>query len=139
MSPLPSQPLVTNSPSTHLHYLTGRRSLLSLHCILNLLPRHNLVQFVQDLGWSVVDPVNELGDELVLDYTLGMGGRGQVGEGPGVWGVVRKSGVLTKIRKERWDVVSTEELHPTMSSQPTDVITSSRTSLFVMPPRRLVV
>jgi hypothetical protein len=107
MSPLPNQPLVTNSPSTHLHYLTGRRNLLSLHTVLNLLPRHNAVQYIQDLVWGVVDPVNELGDELVLDYTLGENGKGQLGEGVGVWGVVRKSGVLTKIRKERWDVVST--------------------------------
>ncbi|KAG7531493.1 hypothetical protein FFLO_04291 [Filobasidium floriforme] len=104
MSPLPNQPLVTNSPSTHLHYLTGRRNLLSLHTVLNLLPRHNAVQYIQDLVWGVVDPVNELGDELVLDYTLGENGKGQLGEGVGVWGVVRKSGVLTKIRKERWDV-----------------------------------
>lgn len=106
MSPLPSQPLVSNTPSTYLHYLTGRRHLLSLHCILNLLPRHNLVQLVQDLVWGVVDPVNETGDELVLDFTLGEAGKGQQGEGVGVWGVVGKSGVLGKIRKERWDVVS---------------------------------
>jgi hypothetical protein len=44
-------------------------------------------------------------DEVVLDFTLGEGEQGQQGEGPGVWALVDKSGVLPTIRKERWDVV----------------------------------
>jgi hypothetical protein len=88
-----------------MYYLTGRRSVLSFHIIFNLIPRHNLVQTVQDLVWSLVDPNQPWGDELVLDFTLSQGPMGQQGEGPGVWGVVRKSGVMNSIRKERWDTV----------------------------------
>jgi hypothetical protein len=106
MSPLPSQPLISNGPATYLHYLTGRRNLLSLHMALNLLPRHNFIQLIQDLVFSIIDPVSQsVEDEIVLDFTLGENGKGQLGEGPGVWAVVDKSGVLTSIRKQRWDVV----------------------------------
>lgn len=106
MSPLPSQPMINNGPAIYLHYLTGRRNLLSLHMVLNLLPRHNFIQLVQDLAMSIMDPVSQTTeDEIVLDFTLGENGKGQTGEGPGVWGVVDKSGVLTTIRKQRWDVV----------------------------------
>jgi hypothetical protein len=106
MSPLPSQPLISNGPATYLHYLTGRRNLLSLHMTLNLVPRHNFIQLVQDLVMGIVDPVSQaIEDEIVLDFTLGEGGKGQTGEGPGVWAVVDKSGVLSSIRKKRWDIV----------------------------------
>lgn len=106
MSPLPSQPLISNGPATYLHYLTGRRNLLSLHMTLNLVPRHNFIQLVQDLVMGLVDPVSQaIEDEIVLDFTLGEGGKGQTGEGPGVWAVVDKSGVLSSIRKKRWDIV----------------------------------
>ncbi|KAJ9123120.1 hypothetical protein QFC22_001311 [Naganishia vaughanmartiniae] len=109
MSPLPSQPLISNGPATYLHYLTGRRNLLSLHMALNLLPRHNFIQLIQDLVFSVIDPVSQSAeDEIVLDFTLGENGKGQLGEGPGVWAVVDKSGVLTSIRKQRWDVTFTK-------------------------------
>lgn len=74
---------------------------------LNLLPQHNFIQLVQDLVFSIIDPVSQSAeDEIVLDFTLGENGKGQLGEGPGVWAVVDKSGVLTSIRKQRWDVVS---------------------------------
>lgn len=107
MSPLPSQPMISNGPATYIHYLTGRRNLLSLHMVLNLLPRHNLIQLIQDFVMGIMDPVSQsTEDEIVLDFTLGENGKGQTGEGPGVWGVVDKSGVLTTIRKQRWDVVS---------------------------------
>lgn len=107
MSPLPSQPMISNGPAQYLHYLTGRRNLLSLHMALNLLPRHNLIQLVQDFVMGIMDPVSQSHeDEIVLDFTLGENGKGQTGEGPGVWGVVDKSGVLATIRKQRWDVVS---------------------------------
>lgn len=106
MSPLPSQPLISNGPATFLHYLTGRRNLLSLHMVLALVPRHNFIQLVQDLVMGLVDPVSQaIEDEVVLDFTLGEGGKGQTGEGPGVWAVVDKSGVLAGIRKKRWDIV----------------------------------
>ncbi|GHJ86887.1 hypothetical protein NliqN6_3289 [Naganishia liquefaciens] len=105
MSPLPSQALISNGPAQFLHYLTGRRNLLSLHMVLNLVPRHNFIQLVQDLVMGLVDPVSQaIEDEVVLDFTLGEGGKGQTGEGPGVWAVVDKSGVLAGIRKKRWDV-----------------------------------
>lgn len=55
---------------------------------------------------GIVDPVSQATeDEIVLDFTLGEGGKGQTGEGPGVWAVVDKSGVLTSIRKKQWDIV----------------------------------
>lgn len=108
MSPLPSQPRTSNSPSTWLHYLTGRRSLISLHVIINLVPRYNIVQLVQDFVWSIIDPTVTFEDQVEFDFTLGVGDNGKTDEGPGVWAVVAKSGVLPKVRKERWDATFTK-------------------------------
>ncbi|KAJ9112587.1 hypothetical protein QFC19_000606 [Naganishia cerealis] len=129
MSPLPSQPLISNGPSIYLHYLTGRRNLLSLHMVLNLLPRHNFIQLIQDLVFSVIDPVSQTADdEIVLDFTLGESGKGQLGEGPGVWGVVDKSGVLTSIRKQRWDVTFTKAAENPLVPQTHMVLTETADS-----------
>lgn len=108
MSPLTPKPPLTDGPSTHLLYFTGRRNLLSLHIIFNLKPRHNLLAYLYNFGYSLVEPAHEqeigVEDQVVLDFTLGEGNLGLSGEGPGVWAMVDRSGVLPVFRKERWDV-----------------------------------
>ncbi len=109
MSPLTPKPPLTDGPATHLQYFTGRRNVLSLHIIFSLIPRHNLLEWAYNFARSMFDPAFEqqqhVQDEVILDFTLGEGSLGMQGEGPGVWAVVDKSGVLPVIRKERWDAV----------------------------------
>jgi hypothetical protein len=110
MSPLTPKPPLSDGPSTYLLYFTGRRNVLSLHIIFNLKARHNILAYLYNFAYSLVDPSYEqevgVEDQVVLDFTLGEGNLGLSGEGPGVWAMVDKSGVLPVFRKERWDVVS---------------------------------
>lgn len=115
LSPLPDQPLISDGPTTYLYYLTGRRNMLYLHVIFELIPRHSLAEWIAQTIYGVfVDPsAGAPEDTVTLEFCLGegqvesksgKGAQGQQGEGPGVFAVVDKSGgVLKTIRKERWD------------------------------------
>ncbi|WWD16133.1 hypothetical protein CI109_100558 [Kwoniella shandongensis] len=97
------RPLLTSSPALHLAYASGRRSLLSLHTTIILLPIHDLPSLITHFVKSIIEPTYDGSEGLVFDLTLGRGAEGLQGEGVGVWGLVDKS-VMRETKEKRWDL-----------------------------------
>ncbi|KAK8869605.1 hypothetical protein IAR55_000172 [Kwoniella newhampshirensis] len=97
------RPLLTSSPALHLLYATGRRSLVSLHTTILLLPIHDLPSLITHFAKSIIEPTYDGSEGLVFDLTLGRGSDGLQGEGVGVWGIIDKS-ALRETKEKRWDL-----------------------------------
>ncbi|WVQ78559.1 hypothetical protein IAT38_000645 [Cryptococcus sp. DSM 104549] len=95
--------LIASSPSLHLLFATGRRSVLALHATLELTPFQDLPSLVYHFARSLIEPTFDGSEKIVWDLTLGMGADGLQGEGVGVWSVVEK-GVMRDLKSKRWDM-----------------------------------
>lgn len=97
----PTSGLVSDGPSDFFVFSTGRRAISSLHTVLALRPRHDLLQFIWQYLWSAYDLRYEPFDALTFDFTLGSDAAAATPDF--IWAVMRKS-ELTVIRDQRWDL-----------------------------------
>jgi hypothetical protein len=84
-------------------YSTGRRAVRSLHTVLSMFPRHDLLQILYEFAWSSYDLKYRPEDRVTLDFALDEKSAAQLPDF--VWAVVAKD-ELSSIRDGRWDLVS---------------------------------
>ncbi|KAI0068852.1 DUF1682-domain-containing protein [Artomyces pyxidatus] len=84
------------------NFSTGRRLVASLHTIFTLRPRHDLLQYIYQVGWTLIDLNYAPKDEILLDFTL----HSSTAIPDFVWALVVK-GELLSIKKDRWDLTFT--------------------------------
>ncbi|KAI6047165.1 DUF1682-domain-containing protein [Pisolithus marmoratus] len=110
----PTSSLISDGPSDFFIFSTGRRAISSLHTVLALRPRHDLLQIIWQYLWSAYDLRYEPFDALTFDLTLDNDAAAAAPDF--IWAVVRKS-ELTAIRDQRWDLTFTRTAnHPGLDS-----------------------
>lgn len=100
----PTTGLISDGPSDFFVFSTGRRAISSLHTVLALRPRHDLLQMIWQYLWSAYDLRYEPFDALTFDFTLDSDAAAATPDF--IWAVVRKS-ELALIRDQRWDLTFT--------------------------------
>jgi len=98
-----TRPMVSSSPAQHLVYSSGRRNVLCLHTTITLLPIHDVVTLVTEIGRSIIEPTFDLSEMMIFDLTLGRADSGLQSEGLGVWAIVDK-GAMQQTKEARWDL-----------------------------------
>jgi len=81
-------------------FSTGRRNVTSLHTIFTLQPRHDLFQYIFELGRTMVDLQYRPVDDLQLDFKLSPGALAD----NFVFAIVAKDELLS-VKAKRWDLV----------------------------------
>ncbi|KAI6164880.1 DUF1682-domain-containing protein [Pisolithus thermaeus] len=110
----PASGLISDGPSDFFVFSTGRRAISSLHTVLALRPRHDLLQIIWQYLWSAYDLRYEPFDALTFDFTLDNDAAAATPDF--IWAVVRKS-ELAIIRDQRWDLTFTRTAdHPGLDS-----------------------
>jgi len=92
--------LTADGHSDFFSFCTGRRNIASLHTVFTFRPRHDLLQYIVQLGRQVIDLQYRPVDTLELDFTLTSG----VLLNDFVFAVVSKDELVT-IKDHRWDLV----------------------------------
>ncbi|KAJ3566315.1 hypothetical protein NP233_g7087 [Leucocoprinus birnbaumii] len=95
--------LTADGYSDFFSFCTGRRNIASLHTVFTFRPRHDLVQYVFQLGRQIMDLQYRPSDILELDFTLAPG----VLSSDFVFAVVSKDELVT-IKDSRWDLTLTK-------------------------------
>ncbi|KAF9453011.1 DUF1682-domain-containing protein [Macrolepiota fuliginosa MF-IS2] len=95
--------LTADGYSDYFSYCTGRRNIASLHTVFAFRPRHDLFQYLFQLGRQVMDLQYRPKDDLQLDFTLAPG----VLSGDFVFAIVSKDELVT-IKDSRWDLTLTK-------------------------------
>ena len=104
--------LTADGHSDFFSFCTGRRNIASLHTVFTFRPRHDLLQYIVQLGRQVIDLQYRPVDTLELDFTLTSG----VLLNDFVFAVVAKDELVT-IKDHRWDLVRLLFLRNEMNSQ----------------------
>ncbi|KAI0053523.1 DUF1682-domain-containing protein [Auriscalpium vulgare] len=94
--------LTSDGYSDFFNFSTGRRLVASLHTVFTLRPRHDLLQYIYQTGWTLIDLNYAPKDEITLDFKLTL----SASTPDFVWALVAKN-ELVSIRKERWDLTFT--------------------------------
>lgn len=81
-------------------FSTGRRNVASLHTVFTLRPRHDLFQWIFQIGRTLVDLQYRPRDDIQLDFKLSPDALSS----DFVWAVVAKDELGT-IKDSRWDLV----------------------------------
>ncbi|KXN89572.1 Coiled-coil domain-containing protein 47 [Leucoagaricus sp. SymC.cos] len=89
--------------SDYFSFCTGRRNIASLHTVFTFRPRHDLFQFIFQLGRQIMDLQYRPSDVLELDFTLAPG----LLPSDFVFAVVAKDELVT-IKDNRWDLTLTK-------------------------------
>jgi hypothetical protein len=98
--------LTSDGYSDFFAFSTGRHTISSLHTVFALRPRHDFFQLAVQFVWGLVDLLYAPRDELTLDFKL----HTTVAVPEFVWALVTK-GEANSIKKERWDLVSSQSPH----------------------------
>ncbi|KAI0081791.1 DUF1682-domain-containing protein [Panus rudis PR-1116 ss-1] len=101
----PIQPggLTQDGNSDFFAFSTGRRAVKSLHTTFTLRPRHDLIQWLFQTVWGLVDLNYAVADEVELDFTF----KESSNIPDAVWAIVSKD-ELKGIRDNRWDLTFTK-------------------------------
>ena len=102
--------LTQDGYSDFFNFSTGRRVVASLHTVFTLRPRHDPLQVIYQFLYGLYDFSYSPSDILTLDFKL----RPTTSAPEGVFAVVRKEELKT-IKRERWDLVSTNALSYTLT------------------------
>ena len=94
--------LTQDGYSDFFNFSTGRRVVASLHTVFTLRPRHDPFQLVFQFLYGLYDFAYKPSDTVTLDLKLDV----TTNAPEGVFAVVRKEELKT-IKRERWDLVST--------------------------------
>ncbi|KAF7775912.1 hypothetical protein Agabi119p4_4305 [Agaricus bisporus var. burnettii] len=96
-------PLTADGYTDYFSYCTGRRNIASLHTVFTFRPRHDLFQYVFQMGRQLMDLQYRPRDDLQLDFTLAPG----VLAHDFVFAIVTKE-ELASIKDNRWDLTLTK-------------------------------
>ncbi|KAH9943423.1 DUF1682-domain-containing protein [Epithele typhae] len=116
-APTKTAELVQDGYSDFFVFSTGRRGLASLHTVFTLRPRHDLLQYVYQVGRGLVELDFKVTDTVELEFTFKDPIGGSVVP-ECVWGIVAKD-EMKNVRNDRWDLTFTRTtensaLPPTM-------------------------
>jgi len=95
--------LTADGFSDSFNFSTGRRNVASLHTIFTLRPRHDLFQWIFQIGRTLVDLQYRPKDDIQLDFKLSPDALSS----DFVWSVVAKD-ELVAIKDSRWDLTFTK-------------------------------
>ena len=95
--------------SDFFNFSTGRRTVASLHTVFSLRPRHDPFQLIFQFLYGFYDFGYNPSDTITLDFNLDA----STSAPEGVFAVVRKEELKT-IKRERWDLVSTDPISHTL-------------------------
>jgi hypothetical protein len=99
--------LTSDGYSDFFAFSTGRSTIASLHTVFAFRPRHDFFQLAVQFVWGLVDLLYAPKDQLTLDFTL----HATAAVPEFVWALVAK-GEANSIKKERWDLVSSQSQPP---------------------------
>ena len=102
--------LTQDGYSDYFNFSTGRRVVGSLHTVFSLRPRHDLFQVIYQFLFGLYDFSYNPSDIVTLDFKL----HPTTSAPEGIFAVVRKEELRT-IKHERWDLVSTNVVSPTLA------------------------
>lgn len=102
--------LTQDGYSDFFNFSTGRRVVASLHTVFTLRPRHDPLQVIYQFLYGLYDFSYSPSDILTLDFKL----HPTTSAPEGVLAVVRKEELRT-IKRERWDLVSTNPVSHTLT------------------------
>lgn len=88
------------------NYSTGRRAVSSLHTTFTLRPRHDLLQWVYQIGRGLVELDYKVTDTVELDFTFSPTAASSAVPDC-VWAVIAKD-EMRSIRSRRWDLTFTK-------------------------------
>lgn len=108
--PLFKGQLIEDGYTDFFAYSTGRRHVESLHTIFKMRPRHDLAQYLFQLGRTFVDLHYRPVDEVQLDFKLSPTALSD----SFVWAVVAKDELIS-VKEGRWDLVSLFHAFPQVS------------------------
>ncbi|KAF8897552.1 hypothetical protein BD779DRAFT_386164 [Infundibulicybe gibba] len=95
--------LIQDGNSDFFNFSTGRRNIASLHTVFTLRPRHDLFQWLFQIGRTLVDLQYRPQDDIELDFKLIPGTLPH----DFVWAVVAKDELLS-VKDGRWDLTFTK-------------------------------
>ncbi|KAI0732890.1 DUF1682-domain-containing protein [Fomitopsis betulina] len=104
--PVPHSGLVRDGNSDWFNYSTGRRAVSSLHTTFTLRPRHDLLQWVYQIGRGLVELDYKVTDTVELDFTFSPTAASSAVPDC-VWAVIAKD-EMRSIRSRRWDLTFTK-------------------------------
>lgn len=92
--------IISDGYSDFYNFSTGRRAVLSLHTVFQLLPRHDPIQMAIIFVRSLIDLNYNPKDKIILDFKLSPSNTPSF-----IWAVVVKD-LISKAKEGRWDLVS---------------------------------